>query len=214
MKIRKVDDKPMVLHTKEEPKLKLQKKKQTGKKKSGILIHKFPLKKAKERKEKSAESIKIRQQRIHAITSASAKTVSKELDGGEEIRESVELMAVTAEPVIRAGEKASKVYRRKKQQEKKDRERRNRRRQTFEEEVQFADMERRRSAIKAKKKSPTQKDRGKQSEDNGNGKGGFGGSKLAATKMMEAFLERFRLDDENEKTIIQSLAETAKANLK
>ena len=209
MKIRKVEDKPMVLHTKEEPKLKLQKKKQTGKKKSGILIHKSPLKKAKERKEKPAESIKIRQQRIHAITSASAKAVSKELEDGEELRESVELMALTAEPIIRASEKASKVYRRKKQQEKKDRERRNRSRQTFEEEIQLADMERRRSAIKAKKKSPNQKDRGKQSEDNG--KGGSGGSRLAATKMMEAFLERFRLDDENEKTIIQSLAETAKA---
>lgn len=43
------------------------------------------------------------------------------------------------------------------------------------------------------------------------GKGGSAGGKLAATKMAEAFLERFRLDQDNQKSMMQSLAETAKA---
>lgn len=216
MKIKKVEDKSMVLHTKEEPELKLQKKKQTGKKKRVIPVHKSPLTKAKERKEKSVESIKVRQQRIHAITVAGARAVSKEVEGGDEIRESVELMAVTASPMVSAGQKASKLYRRKKQEKKrqddKKRLEKHRRIQSHEDDVHTADLERRKSAIKTREKVPNKKDKGKRSDEHGNGKGGMGG-KVASVKMLEAFLERFRLNQENEKTILQSLAETAKAEV-
>jgi cell wall-associated NlpC family hydrolase/3D (Asp-Asp-Asp) domain-containing protein len=213
VKIKKVEDKPVVLHTKEETRLKLQKKKQTGKRKPVIYGHKSPLAKVKERKEKSAQSIKVRQHKIHAITAAGAKTLAKEAEGGEELCESVELLAVTSAPVVSAGQKASECYRRKKQQGKlknKKREKYHRRSQSHVDDVCMAELERKKSAIKTRERAPTKKGR-KKSDDSGKNRNVSGGGKLAATRMLETFLERFHLEQENEKTVLQSLAETVKA---
>jgi cell wall-associated NlpC family hydrolase/3D (Asp-Asp-Asp) domain-containing protein len=178
-----------------------------------IYGHKLPLAKVKERKEKSAQSIKVRQHKIHAITAAGAKTLAKEAEGGEELCESVELLAVTSAPVVSAGQKASECYRRKKQQGKlknKKREKYHRRSQSHVDDVCMAELERKKSAIKTRERAPTKKGR-KKSDDSGKNRNVSGGGKLAATRMLETFLERFHLEQENEKTVLQSLAETVKA---
>lgn len=220
MDIKRVDEKKMEIHTKKEPKLKVHEKKslfdKSGAKKPK---RRSPLGKVKDRHDTSKESIKLRQQRLHVVAAA-GKAVSKEVEGGEEIRESVELMTVAASPMASAGQKAANLYRKRKKEQKqlndKKRERKKRRMKACDEDARMEELERRKTAIKTREKTPNKKDKNKKSDDKndkGKSKGGSGGGKLAATKMIEAFAERFRLDQENQKSLMQSLAETAKAEL-
>ncbi|MGN0154187.1 MAG: NlpC/P60 family protein [Lachnospiraceae bacterium] len=216
MEIKKVEEKKMQLHTKKNPKLKIHEAKdKTGKR---IRIKKAgpsPLRKVKDNVSKSNESIKIRQQKLHVMATSAGKAVAKEVEGGEEIAESVELMTVATMPIASAGRKASVLYRKRKlQQKKKDKAKRSKekeRRARFrEEDREIVEMQRRKDAIKTKEKGPNQKGKDKKPDDD-KGKGGSTGGKLAAAKMTEAFLERFRLEQDNQKSMMQSLAETAKA---
>ena len=103
MKIRKVEEKPMVLHTRKKPTLHIQKKKKpkgNDKPKSYIQVRGNG---RADKKEKAASSVKVRNRKLYTMASVSVKKASEQMDGGEEIRDSVEMIQTAVYPVQTAG---------------------------------------------------------------------------------------------------------------
>ena len=117
MKIRKVEEKPMVLHTRKKPTLHIQKKKKlTGNDKPKSYIQVRGKGRA-DKKEKADSSVKVRNRKLYTMASVSVKKASEQMDGGEEIRDSVEMIQTAFYPVQMAAEKGIQLYRRKKQRD-------------------------------------------------------------------------------------------------
>ena len=123
MKIKRVDDKPVVLHTKKKPKLKIKKKdkKYTSKRSFTVRSRKG----MRKRLELKDGSVKVKNHRLKTIMRTGGRTATKQLDGGDEVLDSMDVAATIASPVVfsvgktkdmakqRAIKKATKKKRRK-----------------------------------------------------------------------------------------------------
>ena len=197
MKIRKVEEKPMVLHTKKKPKLHRRDGEKTEKspkaKKKDTLFEK-----AKNRYKESAAGIKIKSGHI--------RMAAEQAEGGEEIRESVEVMAALSYPLAETFSKGA-VHYRKRQQEKRAK-RKQKHRTGKEPGMNQADsMEKRRAAgIKDKREKKADKKEKKKEADRGNG----GASSAVKSRMIESFMQNFRQEQEEKKSMAQVLKEAVK----
>ena len=149
MKIKKVDDKPMVIHTKKRPKLHLRKKKDI--RYQSNVDFKGETKKSVRWKEDSNSSIKVKDRQLKNFAYSSAKAAARQVDGGEEIADSMNVMLTASLPVTIASEKAAKQYRRKKAKEKAERKEK-RRKNRIQSEMEYSEtsIHMRRNAIKKK----------------------------------------------------------------
>ena len=180
MKIRKVEEQPMKLHTKDGPKLRIRAK---GKNKSGRMkvhkVRKSPLSGLKQRAESSTASIQVKRQQLHIM----GRKALKEVDGGEEVAESIDVATTFAYPVVSAASKGAKLLRNKKKNDKQAKDARskdNRRKGrgfsgSDSETINAREVERRKASIKAKESNLKKKDGGKKSDSGkdsslGNGK--------------------------------------------
>lgn len=123
MKIKRVDDKPIVLHTKKKPKLKIKKKdkKYTSKRSFTVRSRKG----MRKRLELKDGSVKVKNHRLKNMMRTGGRTATKQLDGGDEVLDSMDVAAMIASPVVfsvgktkdmakqRAIKKATKKKRRK-----------------------------------------------------------------------------------------------------
>lgn len=86
MKLKRVDDKPIVLHTKQKAKLKIKKKSKLGdKKRFSIRTRKFRYKDVR----LEPGSIKMKHHNLKAAMKTGGRAVAKNLDGGEEVADSL-----------------------------------------------------------------------------------------------------------------------------
>ena len=113
LEIKKVEEKPMVIHQK-----------------GRIHIHRRKGKDIQKRAEKSKvtaglfakqnDSIKIRDRKLKTMAYAGARMAVKEVEGGEELQESVDVITTVAMPAVDVARKGERLYR-KKQAKRKDR---------------------------------------------------------------------------------------------
>lgn len=210
MKIKKVDDKPMVLHTQKEPKLHIRKNKN---KTVGYTLRtgrKSPFGGVKEKMEQSNESIKVRRQRLHAMEIAVARVATDNIEGGEELRESTEVMAVMATPVVGIASKGAYLYRKKQTEKKKSQDKNDTKRRDGKTEYSGNDYEHKKSGIKAKEKGDNI-NRKKSAKNESGSRKGTGANGAVKGKMIETFLANFRIREENQQSFLQNLKNTAKA---
>lgn len=116
MKIRRVQDKPMELHTKGSPKLRIRSGKKQIKGKS--TVHKVkhsPLSGMKRKVRDSNASITLKKQSLYTMGRIGAKKASDQIEGGEELTESAGLAAFALSSVYSGANRMSCIYRRKKQ---------------------------------------------------------------------------------------------------
>ncbi len=220
MKIRKVDDRPMVIHTKKKPRLHLH----TGKK---AVVRKkaentsVTVKRRKthlgirDKYAESGKSVKVRSQSLKVMAAAGARAGAGQIEGGEEIKESLDLAATATVSVMGITSGAGKLYRRKKAENK--------------EKERNAEI----------KKKQVRKDTGQAEISGGSGKksGGKGGgrqdrngrkrngSKDGSVKkrgkgsvngavkgrMIDAFLDAFQTERQEQKDLVTSTKSAAKA---
>ena len=127
MKIKTVDEKPMVIHQKKNPRLHLYKGIKAVRHKKAANTVRISRKsggKAKEKekvsagtgergwKERADSSIKVKNQRLKTFASAGARYGMKQVEGGEEAVESADVMMAVSSPVVSVSDKATALYRR------------------------------------------------------------------------------------------------------
>lgn len=204
VKIRKVEEKPMVLHTKKKPKLHRRDKKKVEKspkaEKKGALFEK-----AKNRYKESAAGVKIKSGHIRTVCGAGASMAAGQAEGGEEIRESLEVMAALSYPAAETVSKGTAHYR-KRQQEKRAK-RKKKQRVGKEPGMNQADsMEKRRAAAGVKDRQEKKADKKKKDAE----KGSSGASSAVKSRMIESFLQNFSQEQEEKKSVAQTMKEAAK----
>ena len=154
--------------------------------------------------EKSNGSIKIRNRKLKSVACAGAQMVTKELDGGEEVRESVDLIIATASPVINISPKGASLYRKKKSDRKmikdtrcKEPERQNK----YERITRVTKVKTEKTAKTGKKAKTYNKNTGNKKQQNASN----GTNEFIKSRMLERFLEKFHLkqsEEEKEKNRI------------
>lgn len=206
MKIRKVEEKPMVLHTKKKPKLHRRDEKKTEKspkaKKKGTLFEK-----AKNRYKESAASVKIKSGHIRMAAGTSISMAEEQAEGGEEIRESVEVMAALSYPAAEILSKGALHYR-KRQQEKRVKRKEKARKERESAADRAGSMERRRAAAGIKDRREKKTDKKEKKKDVDRGKGGT--SSAVKSRMIESFMQNFRQEQEEKKSVAQTVKEAVK----
>lgn len=219
MEIRKVEEKPAVIHKKEHTKVRTAKRDRP--RQSVFHLRDKEKREAynKDRKTGSADIVKYRKDGLYVMGRAAARKTLDQLDGGEEIRESAELMTALSSPIYHAGKKGAYSYRKqqaKKQQIRKDKERNNTEHKNKEKagrtdkESRNSDTERRKQAVKQKEKGSSVK------RKTGEGKaikGNTNSPHIVRERMLSAFLEKLSLEQDENKSFITTLKETTKAEL-
>lgn len=220
MKIRKVDEKPMVIHRKKKPKLHLQKggkavlhKKAESKvsisgRKAGENGRKKAAEKSGEKawKEGADSSIKVKKQSLRVFASASVRHGVKQVESGEEIAESMDVMDAVTAPAVGMSDRAGTLYRRKKAERKKQR-KKNRMREEGADAVDSLHI--RKQRVKNKKEKSGRKDSGNRK---GGEKGGSASSSFVKSRMLESFLDKLQTEKEDgQGGLVEGTAKTAKA---
>lgn len=215
MKIRKVEEQPMKLHTKDGPKLRIRAK---GKTKSGRMkvnkVRKSPLSGLKQRAESSNASIQVKRQQLHIM----GRKALKEVDGGEEVAESIDVATTFAYPVVSAASKGAKLLRNKKKNDKQAKNARskdNRRKGrgfsgSDSETINAREVERRKASIKAKESNLKKKGSGKKSDS---GKDSSGKSKSRRGRMIATYIANMRANEEEKVSLSMATKQTVKREL-
>ena len=217
MKIRKKDDRPMVIHTKKKPRLHLH----TGKKAvvrkkaentSVTVKRRKPRSGIRERLTESGKSVKVRSQSLKTLAAAGAKAGARQLEGGEEIKESLDLAATAAAPVMGITSGAGKLYRRKKAENKEKEKKAEPKKKQIRKDTGQAENSGR-SGINAgnKKRERNGKKRNGKKDSPGKkrGKGSVNGT--VKGHMIDTFLEAFRTERQEQKDLVTSTKSAAKA---
>ena len=111
MKIRKVEDKPMELHTKKGPKLRIKAGKKRIKGKNSVhRARKSPISGMKQSMKESGSSIRVKRQSIYTMGRIGATKAADQIDGGEEIKESAGLTALALSSAYNGAAKTKRVY--------------------------------------------------------------------------------------------------------
>lgn len=217
MKIRKVEEKPMKPHTKEGPKLRIRAK---GKTKTGRMkvhkVKKSPLSGLKQRVKTSNSSIQIKKQQLHVL----GRKAAKEMDGGEEIADSIDVALAFSYPLVSAASKGVKLLRNKKHQKdkqrKEDKSKDNRKRGAYSrsdsDTINAKEVERRKAAIKTKNSNLKKKDgkAGGNKSENLSYKSGRGSAK---SRMITAFITNMWADEEEKASLSTAAKQTVKREL-
>lgn len=217
MKIRKVEEKPMKLHTKEGPKLRIRAK---GKTKTGRMkvhkVKKSPLSGLKQRVKTSNSSIQIKKQQLHVL----GRKAAKEMDGGEEIADSIDVALAFSYPLVSAASKGVKLLRNKKHQKdkqrKEDKSKDNRKGGAYSrsdsDTINAKEVERRKAAIKTKNSNLKKKDgkAGGNKSENLSYKSGRGSAK---SRMITAFITNMWADEEEKASLSTAAKQTVKREL-
>ena len=217
MKIKKVDEKPIVIHQKKNPRIHLHKGiREVRHKKvaNTVRISRKSDRKAKEKenvsagagergwKERADSSIKVKPQRLKTFASAGARYGIKQVEGGEEVVESADVMMAVSSPVVSASDKATALYRKRKAE--KHEQRRKKRMQT--ESEHMAESIHMRKQRGKKKSGRKDSGRGKNRE-----KGSSGTSSFVKSRMIESFLDKFQTEKEDgQGGLVEGTAKTAK----
>lgn len=216
MKIRKVEEQPMKLHTKDGPKLRIRAK---GKNKSGRMkvhkVRKSPLSGLKQRAESSNASIQVKRQQLHIM----GRKALKEVDGGEEVAESIDVATTFAYPVVSAASKGAKLLRNKKKNDKQAKDARSkdnrRKRRGFSgsdsETINAREVERRKASIKAKESNLKKKGSGKKSDSGKDSSSGRGKSRRG--RMVATFIANMRANEEEKISLSTAAKQTVKREL-
>lgn len=217
MKIRKVEEKPMKLHTKEGPKLRIRAK---GKTKTGRMkvhkVKKSPLSGLKQRVKTSNSSIQIKKQQLHVL----GRKAAKEMDGGEEIADSIDVALAFSYPLVSAASKGVKLLRNKKHQKdkqrKEDKSKDNRKRGAYSrsdsDTINAKEVERRKAAIKTKNSNLKKKDgkAGGNKREDLSYKSGRGSAK---SRMITAVITNMWADEEEKASLSTAAKQTVKREL-
>ena len=210
MKIKKVDDKQMVIHTKKHPKLHLRKKKEI--RYQSNVSSKYETKKGVRWKENSSSSIKIKDCQLKNFAYSGAKATARQVEGGEEIADSMDVMMTASLPITIASEKAAKQYRKKKAKEKTER-REKRRKDRIQSEMEHSEtsIHMRRNAIKKKDRKSKDGDK-KDSKDKEKSGGNSRGINFVKDRMITSFLDKLSVEqEEGQGGLIENTKQNAKA---
>ncbi|HCJ08624.1 MAG TPA: cell wall hydrolase [Lachnospiraceae bacterium] len=218
MKIRKVEEQPMKLHTKDGPKLRIRAK---GKTKTGRMkvrnVRKSSLSGLKQRAESSNASIQVKRQQLHVM----GRKALKEMDGGEEIADSVDIATTFAYPVASAASKGTKLLRnKKKQMDKRKKEagsKGNRRKKgasdrSDSETINAREVERRKASIKAKESNLKKKD-SRSGGNTGKGSSSKKGRISVRSRMIASFISNMRANEEEKIALSTAAKQTVKREL-
>ncbi|MCM1236879.1 MAG: hypothetical protein NC489_42935, partial [Ruminococcus flavefaciens] len=216
MKVKTVDEKPVVIHRKKNSRLHLHKGiKAVRHKKAAntVRISGKPDGKTREKKvpagdvkrgwkERADSSIKIKNRQLKTFSSAGARYGIKQMEGGEEASESVDVMMAVSSPVAGASDKATALYRRK-MAEKKEQRKKNR--------VQ-AESEHMASSLHMRKQTGKKKSGRKDSGKGNDRKGrGSGTASFVKSRMIESFLDKLQTEKEDgQGGLVEGTAKTAK----
>lgn len=216
MKIRKVEEQPMKLHTKDDPKLRIRAK---GKTRTGRMmvrnVRKSPFSGLKQKAESSNASIQVKRQQLHIM----GRKALKEVDGGEEVAESIDVATTFAYPMSSAASKGAKLLRNKKKRKdkqlKEDKSKDNRRKRGFygrsdSDTINAREVERRKASIKAKESNLKKKDSRKKSDS---GKGSSSKGKSRRGRMIATFIANMRSGEEEKISFAQAAKQTVKREL-
>ena len=113
LEIKKVEEKPMVIHQKRRIHIHRRKGKDIQKRveKSKVTAGLFA---------KQNDSIKIRDRKLKTMAYAGARMAAKEVEGGEELQESVDVITTVAMPAVDVARKGERLYRKKQAKRKED----------------------------------------------------------------------------------------------
>ena len=217
MKIRKIDDKPMVIHTKKKSRLHLHTGKKAAVRKkaentSVTVKRRKPLSGIRERLTESGKSVKVRNQSLKTLAAAGARTGAGQVEGGEEIKESLDLAATAAAPVMGITSGAGKLYRRKKAENKeKEKKAEPKKKQIRKDTGQAENSGRSGKNAGNKKRERNGKKRNGKKDSPGKkrGKGSVNGT--VKGHMIDTFLEAFRTERQEQKDLVTSTKSAAKA---
>ncbi len=217
MKIRKKDDRPMVIHTKKKPRLHLHTGKKAAVRKkaentSVTVKRRKPRSGIRERLTESGKSVKVRSQSLKTLAAAGAKAGARQLEGGEEIKESLDLAATAAAPVMGITSGAGKLYRRKKAENKeKEKKAEPKKKQIRKDTGQAENSGRSGKNAGNKKRDRNGKKRNGKKDSPGKkrGKGSVNGA--VKGHMIDTFLDTFQTERGEQKDLITSTKSAAKA---
>lgn len=203
MKIRKVAETPMDIHAKEAPKIHVQNK--ANVKTNKTKIHKKSERSfISKRREKSDASIKLRNKSLHAAGMVGNAALSQ-MDGSEEIKESMMLAGMMAIPAVGAAKKGKKLLvKRKRQQSERIKQVQSgekiKRREVEHEKSTSAQNEQRKAAKNSdsKKKDKSGKSKGKKS------------SSQVKSRMLTAFLGKLGAEQSQQEASNQTAKQMAK----
>lgn len=218
MKIKTVDDKPMVIHRKRKPKIHLHRGgKAVLHKRAANTVRisekadrkirkkgKLPVETGRrEWKEKADSPIKVKNQRLKPLASAGARYGIKQVEGGEEVMESADVMLAVSSPAAGAADKATALYRKQRAEKKKQR---------IKNKAQ-PEILHTAEPVHAKKQRIRGKSGGK---DAGKGKsrekGSYGAGSFVRSRMIESFLDKFQTEKEDgQGGLVEGTTKTAKA---
>lgn len=203
MKIKKVDEKPMVLHVKKKPKLHIRKEKKMVLKRADERRSRIPWK-----KEYAKSGIKVKSHRLKTMAFKSARLGGKQMEGGEEIEESVEVMEALSSPMRQAAKKGSSLYRRRKTAKKAEKKRTKKlRRMHTESEYAAANIKMRKSGPSGKSAKGGRKSSSKGKEKSSQKNGSF-----VKERMLESFLGKLQTEQEYDQGgMIDGTVKSAKA---
>lgn len=213
MKIRKIDDRPMVIHTKKKPGLHLHTEKKAAVRKtaestSDTMKRKKPRQGIRHRMAESGKSVKVINRSLKIMAAAGVKTGAGQIEGGEEIKESLDLAATAAAPVMGITSGVGKLYRRKKA-ENKEKKGQKKRVCTDSGEARFSNHAREKGSSKKKDRNGKKRKGKKDSSDKMRGKGSVNGT--VKGHMIDTFLEAFRTERKEQKDLRTSTKSAAKA---
>lgn len=218
MKVKKIEDKPMVIHTKKKPRLHLHTgKKAVARKKAENTVtvkRKKPHPGIRDKMAESGKSVKVRNQSLKMMAAAGARAGTGQIEGGEEIKESLDLATAAAAPVMGITSGTGKLYRRKKA-ENKEKERRSKaelRKKQGRKDAGQAGLSGRSgesTGNRKRKRKEGKQSREKDSRRKKHGKGSVNGA--VKGRMIDTFLESFRTERAEQKDLITSTKSAAKA---
>ena len=198
MNIKKADDKPMVIHTKKKPRIHLHTKKKIGKSSASLRKEKrrFHFRNSMEKKD---QSVKLRKQSLR-IMAAGARAGAEQLEGGEEVKDSIDLTATLAAPVL--GITSQAIYR-KKRTDKQERKREKNQNRPDRKYAGSSTLSHKSGNKNGKRDGENRRKRNSAIEKRSNG--------IVKGRMIDAFLEKFQAEREEQKDLVTSAKEAAKA---
>ena len=198
MKVKKIEDKPMVIHTKKKPRLHLHTgKKAVVRKKAENTSVTVKRRKShpgiRDKMAESGKSVKVRNQSLKTMAAAGARAGAGQIEGGEEIKESLDLAAAATAPAVGIASGAGKLYRRKKAENKEKR----------------AEIKKKQGRKDAGNKKRDRNGKKKDSSGKKRGKGSVNGA--VKGHMIDAFLDTFQTERAEQKDLITSTKSATKA---
>lgn len=214
MKIKKTDDRPMVIHTKKKPKLHLHTgKKPVVRKKAGntsvTVKRRKPHSGIRERLTESGKSVKVRNQSLKTMAAAGARAGTGQIEGGEVIKDSIDLAAVAMAPAGGIVSGAGKLYRRKKAEKERKAGIKKNQKQRGVRQAEISEHSGKNGGNKKRDKNKKKSNGRKDSSGKKHGKGSVNGA--VKGRMVDTFLEAFRTERQEQKDLITSTKSAAKA---